>query len=435
MKTAKTAKRVSTASTTTSAARAQAGFSLLELLVSLGVTVVLIVGALTLFDFNSRLARVQTQIADMQQSLRVGQHEMVRLLRMAGRGGLPHTSAGRPLPLGVAIEIRNNVGQDGVPREVVVGWPDSPLAVAGTDVVTVRGVFATPIYQIHSALDQAVVLADDGGSIHICSETPSGFPQDLSWIERAKNAPGGGIPEALILVSPLSDETYAVVQLDPDATRLESDVCTAAGIARGVEVVFHAAGDQYADLYQQLGPGRLDPVAFVGVLEEHRFYVREDFSVPGDDTSEPAPRLARARVYPGTEVPYGSDLANARLDIADNVLDLQVALGVDVDDDGAVRAAPDPAIDEWCLSQEDDEPGDERWRAVQPATVPPRTPVLRHVRLTTLARTDRRDTKYEAPLLPDLEDRRYAAEPANTRRTERMFRRRILQTVVDLRNI
>lgn len=415
--------------------RAQAGFSLLELLVSLGVTVVVIVGALTLFDFNSRLARVQTQVADMQQSLRVGQHEMVRMLRMAGRGGLPHVSAGRPLPLGVAIEVRNNVGQAGVPREVVVGWPESPLAVAGTDIVTVRGVFAAPIYQIHSAIDEAVVLADDGGSIHVCSETPSGFPQDLSWIERAKNAPGGGIPEALVLVSPLSDDTYAVVQLDPDETRLESAVCTAAGLARGVEVVFHATGDQYADLYQQLGPGRLDPVAFVGILEEHRFYVREDFAIPGDVTSEAAPRLARARVYPGTEVPWGADVANARLDIADNVLDLQVALGVDVDDDGAVLSAPDPALDEWCLSQADDEPDAERWRVVQPASVPPRRPVLRHVRLTTLARTDRRDTRYEAPPVPDLEDRSYAAAPANTSRTERMFRRRILQTVVDLRNI
>ncbi|HYG62885.1 MAG TPA: hypothetical protein VEL74_09915, partial [Thermoanaerobaculia bacterium] len=65
---------------------------------------------------------------------------------------------------------------------------------------------------------------------------------------------------------------------------------------------------------------------------------------------------------------------------------------------------------------------------------------LYYVRWNLLARTARRDTKYEAPVLGRIEDRTYAAaDPLNRANsangTERMFRRRIIQTVVNLRNL
>jgi hypothetical protein len=41
------------------------------------------------------------------------------------------------------------------------------------------------------------------------------------------------------------------------------------------------------------------------------------------------PELVRARLYPNTNVAYDRDPANLAEVIADNVLDLQVALGVD----------------------------------------------------------------------------------------------------------
>ena len=48
----------------------QAGFSLVELLVALAILVLILVGVLQLFDMHSRIARTQTNVADMQQSLR-----------------------------------------------------------------------------------------------------------------------------------------------------------------------------------------------------------------------------------------------------------------------------------------------------------------------------------------------------------------------------
>ena len=68
--------------------RRQAGFTLIEMIVSLIVLVQIIGVALLLFQFNGRVTRTQTRLSEMQQSLRVGQNEMVRMVRMVGRGGL-----------------------------------------------------------------------------------------------------------------------------------------------------------------------------------------------------------------------------------------------------------------------------------------------------------------------------------------------------------
>ena len=53
--------------------------------------------------------------------------------------------------------------------------------------------------------------------------------------------------------------------------------------------------------------------------------------------------------------------------------------------------------------------------------------------MNTLARTDRRDVNYRGPILLTLEDRTYPAE-FNVL-TERQFRRRVLQTIVDMRGM
>ena len=65
----------------------QSGFTLIELLIGMVIAIEILVAALTVFDVHNRMARVQLQITDMQQSLRVAAYDMVRTTRMAGRGG------------------------------------------------------------------------------------------------------------------------------------------------------------------------------------------------------------------------------------------------------------------------------------------------------------------------------------------------------------
>src|SRR6185436_4237235 len=108
--------------------RGSAGFTLVELLVSLAVTAVLILGVLATFDFSSRMNRVQMNVADMQQSLRIAQSEMVKVGRMAGRGGLPAN---------FAVQLTNNVASG----TKLITTEASTEVLEGTDVLTLRGVF------------------------------------------------------------------------------------------------------------------------------------------------------------------------------------------------------------------------------------------------------------------------------------------------------
>ncbi len=244
----------------------QRGFTLFELMVSLAVTVVLVLAILALFDFSGRLARVQTNVAEMQQSVRVSMQDTVRLVRMAGRGGLPLG----PVPNGLAVEVRNNL-----PAGATIGGGATPAVVAGSDVLLVRGVFSAPIYQINAADPASFTLAGGAvpnrGTLRVAASTPTGIAQDVEPLRRAVRE---RIPEALVLVSPRDAALYAVVELDPATSDLSNpDLIT---------VGFRISGGRHTADYARLSRGGgfpldLTSVAFVGLLEEHRYYLRERF--------------------------------------------------------------------------------------------------------------------------------------------------------------
>jgi prepilin-type N-terminal cleavage/methylation domain-containing protein len=403
--------------------RRQAGFTLVELLVTLGVTVILLLGVLALFDFNNRIARVQTHVADMQQSLRVAQYDMVRLVRMAGRGGLPASEpaglAPRHLPTGVAVSVR-----DDVPASTFM-LPAVPATriLEGTDVLTVRGVISAPLYQINTTAIGALTLTPDAqnpttGRLIIQDHSPTGVPQTLQPLQEWLDADPPH-PEALLLVSPLDDAQFAVVELVPAGSSVVDGTAT---------LNFRVTGSAESNAMGLLSSGgRFPPglrVAYAGILEEYRYYVREEHVEPANLASDLAPKLSRARFLPGTEIVYSGDPTNAAVDVADNIMDLQVALGVDLDANGLIEDLG-TAADEWLFNHEDDMDNPARWQ-VNPAR-------LHYVRVATLVQTDRRDPQYQGPLLVQLENRTY--EPSFNTRESRMYRRRTLQTVVDLRNV
>jgi len=391
----------------------------------------------------------------MQQSLRVGQYEMVRLLRMAGRGGLAATSPSRIYPQGVAIEVRNNVGTGSpvVSDDLAIGFAGTPKAVLGTDIITVRGVISSPIYQIASTITGIYPLRTpagalttdpttaDHGAIQICDPTPTGAAQNLQPL---KDAITKGVHEALILGSPVNDSIYGVVELDPNNPSNATTASACPG-GTGVVVAFKVASGTYGASYQKLSsapagsttlPSVLSSVSVVGIIEEYRFYIRKDLTVDGNNASEVAPRLSRARLFPGTEVPYGTTAAdqtsNVQSDIADNVMDLQAALVFDSNGDGVITDASS-VTDEWMYNAVGDDPTQAAWKTIV-GSVPARATPLFYARVSSLARTDRRDTNFTAPLLTNIEDHVYTtSDPANTLQS-RMFRRRLLQTVVDLRD-
>lgn len=434
--------------------RGERGFSLIEVVVATLITAEVLLAGLALFDFHNKLARVQGQVSDMQQSLRTAQYEMVKLTREAGRGGLPAVvQAGTASQAYGAVTVRNNVG-GAVSDQIAIGYSGTPKAVDGTDILTVRGAFSTPIFLLNSKGPGLVTLIGGitpatatAGRVIVCATTPSNsIPQDLSTLIAAVNAAKTASQvEALILVSPISDTIYAVVELDTANSNLTANQPTCpspAGVANpnGVLIAFKVTGDSNANAFQQLGavtsttglPAQMRAVAALGILEEYRYYVRQDFIVPGNTSSDPAPHLSRARMYPGTETPYYNDPTNLQVDVADNVLDLQVALGEDANGDGQITEGtgagnpPDQTpsnSDEWIYNAAGD--------VALPAKVPP----LREVRISTLAKAGNPDFQYQGPKVTNIEDHVYVSTDFVNTVHGRAYRHRLLTTVVGLRNL
>jgi len=168
------------------------------------------------------------------------------------------------------------------------------------------------------------------------------------------------------------------------------------------------------------------------------------------------PRLSRARLYPNTGEPWGTDAAtqaeNVAMDVADDVLDFQVSLGLDSGQGGGsiedgslppdgepVFASADGSDDDWLFNSPSDDPASPVWARPGPATLtqPWLKARLYYLRLTTVGRADYPISQYEAPRLDQVADRVYDPtdpdDPDSIR--ERRYRRWLLTTTIDLRNL
>ena len=415
----------------------QSGFSLIELLIGMVIAIEILIAALTIFDVHNRMARVQLQVTDMQQSLRVAQYDMVRTTRMAARGGLPigpgtpprfrvdNTTLSVPWLRGLAVEARDNVAEGG-DNFVKLGTAE-PAALPGTDILTVRGCLSGLLFQ----MDATNPAAFTGATLTVQRNLPSGRSQDLTELLE----PGFSSP--MLLQSSVSRSQYAV-----------AEVASVAGNANSVVLTI-----TFASALSPPNPLVVAPPAgfvpgFACALEEYRYYIRPTFITDPNGDLQLSPRLARARMIPGTELAHDEDDANLTLDLADEILDLQVALGFDTtyggafdDDADAVGAddlffegADDDArkADDWLGNSSADDPTEGQYQAR-----------LYYVRISTLGRTARRDPKYVAPDFDPtagedyIENNNYDASPASEYKSgvNRQFRHRLLRTVVDLRNI
>ena len=428
--------------------RSAEGYSLIELIVSLSITIIVLLGLFQIFEKNTEVARIQTQVSDMQQSLRVAQNEMTRMIRMTGRGGLQDMLDNSGTRLMPAVVVQDNVPANTL---AVTGKPESAV-VEGTDVLSIRGVFTTPIYQINNTDPTSFTLYDNSGTpttnppsavrgeIIIRNPSPTGIPQNLQPLEDAKT---DSSPEALIIASPIDESIYAVVELDPDNTQIDipgSQVTVRFSVSSG------SYTDEYGDLYlsgagSPVLPTALTSIATVGILEEYRYYVR-------DPDPDPIPSLAVARVYPNTAVAHlGSDPNAAAIDIADGISELQIALGfdsdlgppqTDINGDGeidvVITETDDGEDDDWLYNAPGDDDSVDPWVPTWDDTVPgrPRRPRLFYVRLSTVARIQSIERNYAAPQVQRIENSTLANINTDA---ERQFRRHFLQTTIDLRNL
>lgn len=275
----------------------EAGFSLLELLLSLVIAAEILVAAYMAFDISNHATAVQTQITDLQQSLRIVQHDMSRLVRMAGRGGLPAeirpdlpfvATATIPDLQGLALEVRNNVS-DGTGRRISRTDNTSPLALPGTDILTVRGCFANPLYQI----TQGSLILQDVDADGIPDRATLPVP-DVSSIRIAQ--PLGPFCDelrdrgsaTLILGSPEGRAVWGIA-------RIRTHDCPASGAPSQVNLTLDLLNNSPLNPDLDTNPATISrafppemDAAVACMLEEYRYYVREQYenpSVPTDRKS------------------------------------------------------------------------------------------------------------------------------------------------------
>jgi hypothetical protein len=451
--------------------RRDSGFTVLELLISLLVAVEVLIGAAVVFDVHNRMARVQTQITDMQQSLRIAQYDLVRLVRMAGRGGLTTPFVVDPGPparlVGAALDVRNNVDDGDDSNQVAIGR-NEPRALPGTDILTVRGCLSAPLFQINPT--NGVDFTPVAGTVYqVILSNPSflGIPQCLRGLAEQLPPDGPGLSGPMIFGSASDRSLFYVGEIVPGSATVSGPAtdCTPGAAPSTLTLQVDMQPSAFS-------PGVFDPSmgpALVCQLEEYRYYVRQvDGQFGPDDVVVPQPRLSRARMVPGTEDPWAAAAANLSIDIADGIFDLQVALGfdsdypsTDPDDPGAFGDDPDNLgnddvvfegatpeareTDDWLLNTEDDDPTDLQWTAHQFVGNAGSPVDLLYARVTLAARTSAPDPSFEAGDVDGdpangtdlLEDNDYESAPAQDMKTglNAKFRRRILQSLIDLRNL
>ena len=124
------------------------GFSLVEMIVVVFLLALAMVGLLSVFDASARINKSEQDVADAQGAVRYGIHTMTRAIRMAGSGGLFVTQAvlnrGDPALGGITPP---NVVYDNVPAgTTVTNLSGTPIAVRpGTDMIEIRGVINSPL--------------------------------------------------------------------------------------------------------------------------------------------------------------------------------------------------------------------------------------------------------------------------------------------------
>lgn len=456
-----------------------AGFSLIELLIAMVVLVEVMAAVLLLFTSLSDLARVQTEVAEMHQVQRVGQRSMIEHIREAGRGGLP-LADGLVVPPpadqfpGIALTVLN----DTQPNTRIAGG-SSDFVMPGTDVLIVRGVFDTPVYYkgpqevtrvpgdpVTSLLEGAAspfTLNNEILKIHNTFFTYDRFSQSLDPLIDALAVEDQRV---LLVRDVLNPGAYALIETDGIANPFA--VC---GQCIDINVGLTSVTDapKYAKLMNgsgipgnagyrvQLGSAAVTVgfprlIGAVGMLQEFRYYLRPDPSFDALDPQPdhsiplatggvmPAVRLSRLEVRPGTDDPIGSPV-----DIADNVVDLQFAIGIDTSNDCPPSCSPAAQLQRGAITDDGSDTDevlfnheDDVFNGFAPGAGG--VPEIHFVRVTTLVLGSTATRGFRARPIPVIEDADRTQDidvvgvTFNLNTGLLNYRRRLMQTVVDLRN-
>jgi prepilin-type N-terminal cleavage/methylation domain-containing protein len=324
------------------------GFTLIEMLVVVALLAIIMIGLLNLLDTSSRISVVETELADTQENVRFAAYHIMRTARMMGSAALP-----------IAANVGGNdvwmAGQLLSDQSGTITTDFGNIAVAtGSDVLTLRGFFEiAPLFvDPRNDIDTSKVTIRESNAGRVINTGISQIDID------SDGNPEGLRGRGLFFVGKMDQREYAVGQITANASL--------SGTAPDRELTIHfgTGTTQWSGLNQTgvTVPPNFD-VYRVGILESYTYYVGPDFTL----------QRLRADETGATSEP-----------VAINIGSLQVAFGVDANDDDNIDAT------EWLSSPSVTDVSD--------------NPVLA-MRITVLGRTNREVPDWLEPAATfDVED-------------------------------
>lgn len=142
---------------------ASSGFTLIEMLVSIAVFTIVMIGLLNLLDNSSRISKLESALADTQENVRYATYHLMRTARMMGGSIMPFARG-----IGGNAWVAGEVHDNEATGFTIFG--STLQNMPGSDVVVLRGFFDVAPFFISqgdvNATGQAVTIretADPGG--------------------------------------------------------------------------------------------------------------------------------------------------------------------------------------------------------------------------------------------------------------------------------
>lgn len=395
------------------AAMRQRGYSIVEALVALSILSVVMVGFLTMFDTSAKISKVQTAISGAQENLRYVQGYIVRYARMAGSGGIPVVNPASPYAPEAVIVT------DNVAAGTTAPGPSAGVTldlVPGTDILEMWGTFTSPMFDV-SAGSYTFGAGPGAGTFTVpATSAITGQAQDVSGVVAAITA-GEAVPALLVSVQ------RNMLKLDNNRERILASYGAAVLTAASPGTQFSFASSGYSSTIEGFNPNGAYPAGLsdvlrVSIINGVRFFVAYE---------------------PATGVPtlyFRSLLAGVTQPVANDIVDLQVALGCDRNVDGQIQEdRSGPGLDEWLFNNQRGTGAEANTDKFLGTDLVPLVAYLTQMRVTVVARASAPDPGFIQPPIFNEDGRDILADAPYLGMQATSFRYRSLTEHVKLRGL
>jgi prepilin-type N-terminal cleavage/methylation domain-containing protein len=284
--------------------RSQRGFTLVELLVATAVFAIFMIGILNLLDSSTKVAQIETSLADTQENVRFAAYHIMRTARMMGGATMPIAASVAGTDQWVSGELISNAS-----GTVQIPGYGGVTVMPGSDVLTLRGFF-----EISPFFTKPTIVKVDDDTVAIAQ-----YREDEVFdpVEDLINDVTSFTPAALegrgIVF--MGEGSYCVGRVAAGATLVDP------GTVASRVLINHEEDDTFWGTLNTLWTYPPDfQIYRVGILESYTYFVSPDNV------------LRRVRISGGS--PDAEP-------VAINIGGLQAAFGVDVDGSGEIED------DEW----------------------------------------------------------------------------------------